>query len=373
MIRNLFSICAHRLIAGALCIASLFAAGTCAGQDAPLRVAIAGLNHDHVYLLMHYYQQGLVQITGIAEKDTALVHQFERRYHLPDSLFFPDIPTLLAHRQPEVVMAFDPTSSHLGVVEACAPRHVSVMVEKPLAITVKEAETMAQLAARYHIQVLTDYETSWYASNQAVYREVKAGSIGPVRKMVAHDGHQGPREIHVSDAFFRWLTDPVTNGAGALYDFGCYGANLMTWLMDGKAPLAVTAITRHYKPGIYPKVDDDATILLEYPGATGLIEASWNWPFNIKDWEVFGAGGYLQAVNPSMLRSRGGGKDTYTTETLDPPAAPYQGYIPYVSAVIRGKIHPGNDLSSLANNLIVVRILEAARRSAREGKRIVLK
>ena len=60
----------------------------------------------------------------------------------------------------------------------------------------------------------------------------------PIRKIVAHDGHQGPKEIDVQPEFLDWLTDPVKNGAGALFDFGCYGANLMTWLMEVPAAAA---------------------------------------------------------------------------------------------------------------------------------------
>lgn len=151
-------------------------------------------------------------------------------------------------------------------------------------------------------------------------------------------------------------------------DFGCYGANLMTWLMQGQSPLAVTAVTRHYKPDVYPKVDDDATILLEYPGAMGQIEASWNWPFGIKDLEVFGQTGYLHALNGNELQERL--QNSYEPVKLSPPA--YSDNLVYLADVLRGKIHPVNDLSSLENNLIVVRILEAAKQSAREGKRILL-
>jgi predicted dehydrogenase len=243
------------------------------------------------------------------------------------------------------------------------------MVEKPLAFSVKQAERMATLAGQYHIHLLTNYETTWYASNQKVYDMVHDQQvIGDIRKMVVHDGHEGPKEIGCSPDFLKWLTDPAKNGAGALVDFGCYGANLMTWLMEGKAPIAVTAITRHYKPDIYPKVDDDATILLEYPGATGLIEASWNWPFGIKDLEVFGQKGYLHALNSNTLQERL--HDTYDPVELMP--APYSDNLVYLAAILRGEIHPVNDLSSLENNLVVVSILEAAMRSAREGKRIVL-
>jgi predicted dehydrogenase len=151
-------------------------------------------------------------------------------------------------------------------------------------------------------------------------------------------------------------------------DFGCYGANLMTWMMQGQAPLAVSAITHQIKPDIYPKVDDDATILLEYPKATGIIEASWNWPFGIKDMEVFGDKGYLHALNNNTLEQRDTGN--YRKVALQPLV--YKDNLSYLAAVLRGEVHPVNDLSSLENNLIVVRILQAARESARTGKRVAL-
>ena len=193
-------------------------------------------------------------------------------------------------------------------------------------------------------------------------------TIGSIRKIVVHDGHQGPKEIGCSKYFLAWLTDPVKNGGGALTDFGCYGANLMTWMMKGKAPISVSAITHQIKPAIYPKVDDDATILLEYPDATGIIEASWNWPYGIKDMEVFGEKGYLHALNGSTLEA----KDTGTYYKVPVQPFVYKDNLAYLAAVLRGDVHPVNDLSSLENNIIVVRILEAAKESAKTGKKVML-
>jgi predicted dehydrogenase len=332
----------------------------------PLRVGVAGLNHDHVRGLMDNYKKGNVIILGIAESDAQLVQRYKQAYHLPDSLFFISVASMLEHIHPDAVLAYNPISDHLAVVEACAPKGISVMVEKPLAVSVKQADRIAALADQYHIRVLTNYETTWYASNQQLYNMVGQGAIGDIRRMVARAGHQGPKEIGCSADFLKWLTDPEKNGGGAVVDFGCYGADLMTWLMGGKAPIAVTAILRHYKPDIYPKVDDDATILLEYPGATGSIEASWNWPYGIKDLEVFGQKGRLYAANGNALEERV--HDSTGKIELKPIA--YADNLAYLAAVLKGGLQPGNDLSSLEINRIVVRILEAARRSAKEAKRI---
>jgi predicted dehydrogenase len=341
--------------------------------QAQLKVALAGLSHDHVHGILQRYKHQDVSIIGIAESNPELINRYRQRYQLADSLFYKDLSSLLKKRKPDVVMAFNPISEHLSVVESCAPLGIHVMVEKPLAISNEQAERMARLAKQYKIQVLTNYETTWYASNQFLFDKIiNNGLIGDIRKMIVHDGHEGPKEIGVSKEFFEWLTDPEKNGAGALVDFGCYGANLMTWLMNGQPPVAVTAMVKRIKPSIYPKVDDDATILLEYPEATGIIEASWNWPFSIKDMEVFGKVGYLQAVNNKTVRLRESAGKPYTLLQLPDPAPPYQDYISYLTAVLKGDIAPKQDLSSLENNIIVVKILEAAKRSAKEGRRILL-
>jgi len=335
-----------------------------------LKVGVAGLNHDHVNNIMHQFKSGEVIIVGIAESDGQLARKYKDRFGLPDSLFYKDLSEMLQHIKPDVVLAYNAIADHIAVVETCAPKGISVMVEKPLATTVKDAERMAFLAKQYKIQLLTNYETTWYPTNQQAYNMINSQqAIGNIIKMVVHDGHQGPVEIGCSPDFLKWLTDPVKNGGGALMDFGCYGANLMTWLMHNETPLSVTAITKHIKPNIYPKVDDDATIMVEYPNATGLIEASWNWPFGIKDLEVFGKTGYLHALNGTTLIQ----KDSAINGSVEVKPYVYKDNIRYLSDVLSGKINADKDLSSLENNLIVVRILEAAKQSAIAGKKIYLK
>jgi predicted dehydrogenase len=192
--------------------------------------------------------------------------------------------------------------------------------------------------------------------------------------VVIHDGHQGPKEIGVSKEFLDWLTDPVQNGGGALMDFGCYGANLMTYLMKGQQPISVAAVTQHFKPGIYPNVDDEATIIVTYPTAQCIIQASWNWPFGRKDMEVYGTKGYIIAVNNNTLRLRAQPDSVeHSTKVTANDVLVYEDPFAYLADVIRNKIKvPQNGLYSLPTNLTVMRILEAAKESARTGKTIYL-
>jgi predicted dehydrogenase len=278
--------------------------------------------------------------------------------------------------KPEAVAAFGSIYEHMSVVEACAPRRIHVMVEKPLATTLQQVLKMDSLAKKYNIHLLTNFETSWYPSTEKTYQLVTDSNyIGKIRKVVIHDGHEGPKEINVNKEFFEWLTDPIQNGGGALIDFGCYGANLMTYLMQGQQPVSVTAVTQQFKPSIYPKVDDEATIVVAYPNAQCIIQASWNWPFGRKDMEVYGDKGYIIALNNNNMRLRSQ-KDTaehsIRVTTGDIPV--YTDPFAYFADVIRNKITvPENGLYALKTNVTVVRILDAARESAQTGKTVYLK
>ena len=339
-------------------------------QPSTLKLGVAGLAHDHVHNILHDYRDGKVIIVGIAEADKQLRDKYQKLYNLPDSIMFDDLKKMVTTKKPQAVLGYNPVAKHIDIVELCAPLGISVMVEKPLAATLAQAKRMEFLALKYYIKLLTNYETTWYPSYQHVYDEVAKDSIGQIRKMVVHDGHQGPKEIGCSKEFLSWLTDPELNGGGAMIDFGCYGADLMTWLMKGQKPIAVTAVARHFKLQTYPKVDDDVTILVEYPTATGIIEASWNWPFGIKDLEVFGDKGYLHGLDKDNVVTRL--HDTTTTLKAASLVAPANDPSAYLQSVMQNRLLGITDRSSLKYNMIVMMILDAAKRSAAEGKRIVL-
>jgi len=323
----------------------------------PLRLAVAGVTHDHLWGVVSALKAGEIEVVGVCECDSVYLRDNILRGLVADSLFFGNLDQMVEKTIPEAVVAYGSIYDHMAVVEACAPRHIDVMVEKPLAVSVEHADRMESLARKYGIILLTNYETCWYRSNH--YAAKLAADLGQIFRIEVYDGHQGPIEIGCSKRFTDWLTDPVKNGAGAMTDFGCYGANLATWLLKGEEPIDVYATLQHVKPDVYPKVDDDATILVRYSNVTVQIMASWCWPYNRKDMYIYGLKGVIHQRD-----------DIHVDDTEAPRlAAPYDSSFRYLKAVVRGEIEVGKfDMASLENNMLVVKILDAARRSAASGK-----
>ena len=342
-------------------------------QGDPLRVAIIGLTHDHVHWILGRENFGDVEIVGIVEPNRALAERYSKRHGYSMGTVFNTMDEMMEAVQPEAVMAFNAIYGHLEVVEYFAPKGVHIMVEKPLAVNLDHAEKMIALASKHNVQLMTNYETSWYGSNYKAFDIVhKEEKIGDIRKIVFNTGHPGPIEIGCGKEFVAWLTDPKLNGAGALTDFGCYGANLATWLMKGETPLTVSCVTQQIKPDLYPNVEDDATIVLTYPKTQVVIQASWNWSHNRKDMAVYGTNGYVFCKNgedmevlenekagPKLLRAK-----ALTNGIHDPFA--------YFTKVIKEDMPMDSfGLSSLDNNLVVIQILEAAKHASKTGQTVI--
>lgn len=357
-----------------LMMSSILPASSVFGQlsfPEPTRIGIVGLVHTHVHWILGAQDNGDFEIVGIVEPNKELAREYSEQYGYSMDIVFNTIDEMVSATQPEAVTAFNTIFGHLEVVEYCAPKGIHVMVEKPLAVNLAHARRMVALANEHSIHLLTNYETSWYPSNARAFQLVNdENMIGEIRKMVFHHGHPGPIEIGCNKEFLEWLTDPVLNGGGALTDFGCYGANLATWMLKGETPLSVQCTRQSFKPDLYPNVEDEATIILNYPQKQVIIQASWNWPYNRKDMEVYGVTGYVMCDNGTDMRLQVSEKKGVVPMEADEALLfgrdnPFS----YLGKVLRADIEEDEfGVSSLENNLIVMQILEAARISAETGR-----
>lgn len=350
---------------------------TSTAQGESLRVGVIGLTHTHVHWILGRPKDDKIEIVGIVESNKELATRYSQQYSLSMDLIYASMDELIKSANPEAVLGFGTIYDHLEIVEKFAPLGIHVMVEKPLAVSLDHAKKMEALAKKHGIHLLTNYETTWYPSVHVAYELLNSDSIGSLSQLIIRDGHKGPLKIGVNKEFLDWLTDPVKNGGGAIMDFGCYGANIATWIMNGEKPLSVVAVTQQLQKENNPNVDDESTIILTYKNAKVTIQASWNWPIGRKDMEVYGKKGVIYADNRDEIRIRiSEGYDGFheskirLNERMSPQNDPFA----LLTAVINKEISLTKyDLSSLENNMIVMEILDAARLSAKKGKLVRIK
>ncbi|MCK0188728.1 Gfo/Idh/MocA family oxidoreductase [Arenibacter sp. F20364] len=361
--------------AASLCII-LLTLTSAFSQKKPVKLGVVGLTHGHVGWILNREAKDDIIMVGIVETNRDLAQRLSAKHGFPMEMVFNTMEEMIAAVKPEAVAGFGNIYDHLSIVETCAPKGIHVMVEKPLAVSLEHAKKMEALAKKHNIHLLTNYETSWYATNIKAYELLQQGTIGDLRKVIVRDGHKGPKKIGVSSEFLNFLTDPKLNGGGAIMDFGCYGANLMTWIQQGKRPNSVTAVTQQLQPENNPKVDDDATIILTYNSAMAILEPSWNWPIGRKDMEIYGEKGAIYADNRYDLRLRiAEGYSGYDEEIfkLGERDAPYDEPFALFASVIRGETTLGPyDPYSLENNMITMEILDAAVESSQTQRSVQL-
>ncbi len=343
----------------------------------PVEMAVVGLTHGHVGWILSREDVGDLTVVAIVEPDRDLAERLLNQHQLSKDLWYPSMDEMFEEHTPEAVLAFGSIYEHLEVVEKCAPRGIHVMVEKPLAVSMDHANKMSQLAGEHGIHLLTNFETSWYPTNEKAIDLLNEGRIGDLRKVVVRDGHKGPKILNISQDFLDWLLDPVLNGGGAITDFGCYGVSLMNWMTKNSRPEVVLAMTQQLQPENNPDVDDDATIILRYDRYNAIIQPSWNWPIGRKDMEIYGETGSIFADDHHQMRVRmSAGYSDYEEETvqLEERKPPYDDPFALFVAVIRNEISlEPFDPYALENNLLVVEVLDAARISANEGRVVSMK
>jgi predicted dehydrogenase len=344
---------------------------------ARLRVGILGLSHDHVWSNLAALAAGDVGVLAAAsEPDPALRERLERAHGLA-ALSTHD--ALLERRDLDALLVFADNrgSAELGVRALGQGR--PVMVEKPMAADLAGADALLAAARAAGLPLMVNWPTAWRPALRHGLALVRLGAIGEVVQLGHRGGHAGPREFGCSPQFCEWLYDPARNGGGALVDYVGYGAILCRTVLG--RPAAVTAVAgRLRKPDL--AAEDNAVVVLRYPRALGLLEASWTQIGGEPAFAMtaYGDAGTLvvhqpravregQAVGPGHVRLVTGER----SETLEPPPLPADerdGPTYFLTRVRAGRPIEGLCAPDVGRD--VQEVLAAALQSAATGREVPL-
>jgi predicted dehydrogenase len=293
---------------------------------ARLRVGVLGLHHDHVWSNLAALAAGDAGVLAAAsEPDAALRDRLQRTHGLTA---LPAHDALLERRDLDAVLVFadNRTSAELGV--RALGRGWPVMIEKPMAADLAGADALLAAARAAGLPLMVNWPTAWRPALRHGLGLVREGAIGEVVQVSHRGGHAGPREFGCSPQFCEWLYDPARNGGGALVDYAGYGAILCRAVLG--RPLAVTAVAARLRKPDLP-AEDNAVVVLRYPRALGLLEASWTQvgAEPALAMTAFGDAGTLIVEQPRVVRegqTAGPGRVRLVTgersETREPPPLP---------------------------------------------------
>ncbi len=270
----------------------------------PLRIGVVGLEHDHVWgALDEAASSQEVKIVGVAEPHEALRQQFSAKF---------DAPTFARYDQIldaglDAVLIFTDNASHPYLIDMAGERGLAVMVEKPLAASIQEADRIVAMVHKHKMRLMVNWPFAWWPQMQQAWKMATDGTLGRVWQVKYRAAHAGPQKLGCSEFFCDWLFDAERNGAGALIDYCCYGA-LLARLVLG-VPSRVTGIAGRLCNEEL-SVEDNAVLVMTYPRGMAMSEASWSQIGNLSSYItwIYGTEGTL------MVQPRTSGQLLWATE-----------------------------------------------------------
>ncbi|MDA1163650.1 MAG: Gfo/Idh/MocA family oxidoreductase [Planctomycetota bacterium] len=235
-----------------------------------LRVGILGLSHDHVWSnVQTLIARDDALVVGAADSHAELCRKFNSEFEVDAHA---DAATLLDEGNLDAVYVFSSNAEGASLAVAAADRGLHILIEKPMAASLAQADAMLAAARRNNVRLMVNWPFAWWPQLQQALRLAEAGAIGNLWQVKYRAAHAGPQELGCSPAFCDWLFDPKQNGGGALMDYCCYGAVLARVAMG--VPSRVTALTgRFCKENI--TVEDNALLAMTYPRGMATAEGSW--------------------------------------------------------------------------------------------------
>jgi predicted dehydrogenase len=249
------------------------------------RWRIVGVNFDHIHmgdLLREVADHPDAEIAGVCDRDASRMSAAISAFQISADSVFTNVHACLSACRPDLVILCPATADHASSVEEIASHGVDILVEKPFAASLRDADRMIAAAERAGVRLAINWPLAWYPPHVTTKRLIDEGLIGEVNEVHFYDGNRGPGyhladKVEVSDeealrsrATSWWYK--AASGGGSLLDYLGYGATLGTWFNGGRAPLTVTSVV-HEPEGL--EVDEHSVTVCRYPNGLSKFETRW--------------------------------------------------------------------------------------------------
>ena len=236
-----------------------------------IRVGVLGMTHDHVWgNLADLKKSDLGELVAAADPNEELRAKVQKEYGCKQ--VFDSYEGLLEETELDAVYVFGDNATGADLAAMAAANGLHVLVEKPMASNLDGADHMLAAARGSGVTLMINWPFAWWPQLQKAMAMAQAGEIGKLFSVKYRSAHAGPKELGCTPYFYNWLYDAHLNGAGALMDYGCYGSALARYLLG--QPSRVTGVVGRLQKD-YITLDDNAVIIMQYPRAIAMTEASW--------------------------------------------------------------------------------------------------
>ncbi len=350
---------------------------------------IAGIDFEHFHMgdnLRMAFEHPNVEIVGICDETPEKMTQSIGNFGISPEAVFTDFRACIESTKPDIVLLCPATGRHAEAVEQIAPFGTHIIMEKPFASSLAEADRMTA-AMNKDQRLAINWPLAWYPPHITAKRLIDEDRIGDVLEVHFYDGNRGPL-WHLADKIETTATEVEAGkphswfyraslGGGSLLDYLGYGTTLGTWYQGGRAPLEVTSMT-HVPEGL--EVDEHSITIARYSHGLSKFETRWGtftdpWTHQPQPkcgFVIVGTKGTIANYDfESTIRLQSHEHSEGINLDVDSVSAPFQNPIQYVvhcldtDQPIKGPLSPA--ISRLGQQIV-----DTAFQSAHEGRSLPL-
>jgi predicted dehydrogenase len=248
-----------------------------------MKFKIVGINFDHMHmgdLLRMAMNHPQAEVVGICDLEPKRMEAAARMLQLPEERIFTNLHKCLETTEPDIAILCPATARHAKYVEMVAPHKVNMLVEKPFAASLADADRMIAAAKKNKVMLAINWPLRWSPVHCTTYRLLQEGKIGDLLEVHYYHGNRGPL-FHTADKAETVPTAEMKRkswfykkdeGGGSMLDYLGYGVTLGTWFHGGRKPFEVTSVVDEPRS---LEVDEHSVTVARYECGMSKFETRW--------------------------------------------------------------------------------------------------